>query len=190
MKDLEQEKGAASDALSQGTSGAEKDNLGLLSIMEGSAGAGKLGNSAGQSESLDAMRGTASPGSTQLPDLDIKDHELHHAEAGGGKTLSMPDSSMQTAKEIQETPRSEAIAEIEKWTNDQNGKFNHRQLADKLVDFANKSESQWKRNPDATATGQDIFQTYTKFTNLFLKLNQREMNRIKDQVPWTLRPGE
>lgn len=91
--------------------------------------------------------------------------------------------------------RNEVLNDLEKWINDQGSNLNQKELADKLVEFAKDSEFQWNAMREMGAddtVDSDTFQTYSRFTDLLMNklTDQGERDRIKDQIPWVLRPGE
>lgn len=143
-------------------------------------GAGKLAEGAAKAGEAAAAAGAAGIG------------------AAGGKLAERINSEKTNQQDVENDipeARGEVLDQLEKWVNDQGANLNQRELADKLLEFAQTSEHQWNAMREAgyeDNADSDQMNTYSKFTNLlFDKLtDQGERDRIKDQIPWVLRPGE
>lgn len=109
-----------------------------------------------------------------------------------GEQINEKDNRDQEASDMPR-PRSEALDELKKWIDDQGSNLNQKDLADKLLDFAKNTDFQWKALDEmGEDDGDDRSQLYSRFTDLLLNklTDQGERERIKDQIPWSLAPGE
>ena len=181
-------------------------NLGLpfvdFAMHEAAHAGGKAGAEAvasgvkGAAESAGAKAGAEAAGQAAVEGASMG---AKGGAALGEKTGVEADKEKNASPEDQvDLPpsRSEVMDDLKKWVDAQGANLNQKELADKLLEFAKTSDMQWnsmlEMDDDRGAVDKDTYETYSKFTDLLMdKLtDQGEMNRIKDQIPWTLRPGE
>lgn len=136
--------------------------------------------------------------------LERNSHEEVHSRfmddiaAKPSSNQNLPDDIYQPRPEYRNGLASEKLLGIEKWAQDEKlcslSGINQDQLADKLVKFAKETESMWKnmenRPKDLGRMSKDEWMTYPRFQKLLDTLDDSHQEKIRNDIPWHLRPGE